>query len=135
MGYIVIIIELILSICFCFLFYLKQVAKFSIAFSTVLTIVNTIGYYFLNFESCECFGRIYFLNPSSHSLFLLKNLILILMSFYIFKNTKPVQNKMWLKRTFVLVTSIAITYLSFGYNEYYNENYSKKNIGLCQYKI
>ena len=129
-GYIVLIIELIFSVCFCLLLYLKQVAKFSIAFIIVLTIVNTIGHYSLNIESCECFGRIYFLNPSSYSIFLLKNLVLILMSFYIFKSRKPVENKIWLKRIIVLAASIAITYLSFEYNEYYTENYSKRNVGL-----
>ena len=130
MGYIVLIIELIFSICFCFLFHLRQVAKFSIVFIIALTIVNTIGYYFLNIESCECFGRIYFLNPSSHDLFLLKNIVLILMSFYVFKNASLVQNKIWLKRLTVLIMSLIITFFSFRYNEYYTDNYSEKNIGL-----
>lgn len=130
-SYIVLVIETILGISFISLVFLKQTAKVSIIFVISLTIIYTIGHYFLNIESCNCFGRIYFLNPSSFIFFLLKNIILTLMSFYIYKNENTaVQNKIWLKRVFVVLLSLIIVFSSFKYNAYYVQNYAHKNIGM-----
>jgi uncharacterized membrane protein YphA (DoxX/SURF4 family)/thiol-disulfide isomerase/thioredoxin len=128
-AYVVLIIESILSIGFCFSICLKQIAKFSIIFIILLTIITSVGYYLLDISTCDCFGRIYFLNPSNHSLFLLKNILLIMMSFYIFRNSIFIENYKWLKKFIILLSTIVLTFISFKYNDYYIENYSKRNIG------
>jgi hypothetical protein len=95
-----------------------------------MTIVNTIGYFFLNIKSCGCFGSIYFLNPSNYVLFLFKNLILILLSLYIFKKSRSFENKLLLKRIIVVIVSLLIAFISLKYNDYFTENYAKKNVGF-----
>jgi uncharacterized membrane protein YphA (DoxX/SURF4 family)/thiol-disulfide isomerase/thioredoxin len=129
-SYFILTIEIIIAVLFMSLTYLKKTALFSIFFILFMTIINTIGHYYLNIESCECFGKIYFLNPSNFSLFLVKNLILILIAFYIFKNEIVLQNNTWQKRLLVFTTIAMISFLSLKYNSYYIDNYAKRKIGL-----
>jgi thiol-disulfide isomerase/thioredoxin len=129
-SYIILSIEALLAICFMFHLFLKQVASFSIAFIILMTIINTIGHYFLNIESCECFGRIYFLNPKSFNFFLIKNIILVLILFYIYMNIEKIQNRVLLKKIITVLITLLTVFISFKYNTYYVENYTEKKIGL-----
>ena len=129
-SYIIIGFELFLFAFFSLLLYLKQTSKISIVFIFIMTIVNTIGYFFLNIKSCGCFGSIYFLNPSNYVLFLFKNLILILFSIYIFKKSRTIEKKVSLKRITAVLASLIIAFISLKYNDHFIENYAKKNIGL-----
>ncbi|KAF2514910.1 TlpA family protein disulfide reductase [Flavobacterium foetidum] len=128
-SYVILIIEFLFAVSFMFLFYLKNTARLSIVFTILLTIINTIGHFFLKIESCQCFGRIYFLNPDSFSGFLLKNIVITLLSFYIYKNVKHNQNKSLLKTFISPIAILIIAFVLLKYNTYYIENYSEKKIG------
>ncbi|MRX69328.1 hypothetical protein SAMN06265349_10618 [Flavobacterium resistens] len=129
-SYIILFSEIFFAVCFIFLLFLKKSAFLSIVFVILMTIANTIGHFFLKIESCRCFGRIYFLNPDSFSLFLLRNAVLILLSYYIFKNAKYNKDKSLLKIFIASMTALIIVFLSLKYNTYYIENFSKKKIGF-----
>jgi uncharacterized membrane protein YphA (DoxX/SURF4 family) len=129
-SYIILIGEFTLGIFFMFLLFLKRVSIIAIIFVVLMTIIYTIGHYFLNIQSCECFGSIYFLNPKNFYLFLLKNIILIFVLLYIAKNVDICSKNRWVKKITVTILTLAMVFFSLKYNNYYVENYALKNIGL-----
>lgn len=129
-SYIILIGEFTLGVFFMFTLFLKRTSIVAIIFVLLMTIIYTIGHFFLNIQSCECFGSIYFLNPKNFYLFLLKNIVLIFVLIYIAKNVDlSIKNRL-IKKIMVIVLTLVMVFLSLKYNNYYVENYSRKNIGL-----
>jgi len=134
-SYIILFFEILLASCFMFRLFLKRTARLSIVFIILMTIINTVGHFFLKIESCQCFGRIYFLNTDNFLAFLLKNTVIVLMSFYIYKHAKHNQSQSLLKTFFASITTLIIVFVFLKYNTYYVENYSERKIGYTVEKL
>ena len=129
-AYIILFIEMYFALSFMLLFFLKKTSIFSIVFLILMTIIYAFGHFYLEMSSCACFGIIEFLNPANFILFLIKNLALIIISFFIYKYTSMIDAKILRKRFVTVLATLTISFLAIKYNEYYFDNYSRNKIGL-----
>ena len=129
-AYIILIIEMYFALSFMFLFFLKKTSAFSIVFLILMTIIYAFGHFYFEISTCACFGIIEFLNPANFFLFLIKNLALIIISFFIYKYTSLIDTKIMRKRFVTVLATLTISFLAIKYNEYYFDNYSRNKIGL-----
>ena len=129
-AYIILIIEMYFAFSFMFHFFLKKTSAFSIVFLILMTIIYAFGYFYFEISTCACFGIIEFLNPANFFLFLIKNLALIIISFFIYKYTSLIDAKIRRKRFVTVLATLTISFLAIKYNEYYFDNYSRNKIGL-----
>ena len=130
MAYLILLVEFCLSIGYILLFYLKKISGLSILFLGIMTLFYTIGHFYLGIKSCDCFGAFDALNPDSYLIFTFKNLILILLSIFVYKNYQVIRINIWWKRSFTILGSLILGFSAFKYNEYYFHNYLKEKIGL-----
>ena len=95
-----------------------------------MTIIYAFGHFYFEISTCACFGIIEFLNPANFFLFLIKNLALIIISFFIHKYTSLIDAKIRRKWFVTVLATLTISFLAIKYNEYYFDNYSRNKIGL-----
>ena len=128
--YIILIIEMYFALSFMFLSFLKKTSIFSILFLILMTVVYSLGYFYFEISSCDCFGIIEFLNPANFILFLIKNIALIIISLFIFKYSPSINTKNWRKRLLTFLATLIVSFFAIKYNEYYFDNYSRNKIGF-----
>ena len=129
-AYIILFIESYFAICFMVLLLLKKTSVYAILFLILITVIYAIGHLFYDIGSCNCFGAIDFLNSDNFFLFTIKNITLIIISFYVFKNYQTLKTSIWSKRIFTVLATSVVVFLALKYNEYYFDNYAKNQIGL-----
>ena len=128
--FIILFIESFFAICFMFLFFLRKASAISVLFLILMTIIYSLGHFIYGISSCDCFGAIDFLNPDNFIMFTVKNCILIIILFYVFKNYALIKNRIWFKRFLTVLTTCLVVFSSLKYNEYYFDTYAKNKIGL-----
>lgn len=117
--------ELALALFFIFLLKLKKTAIVSALFLIMATLINYLQFYFFGIEDCGCFGAFTFLNLSPN-LVLVRNLVLIVLSLIIFKNSDVSSSGSSFKSSFLLF-SIVITLI---YTTYATLSFSPEDLKL-----
>jgi len=107
--YVILLIEYVLAVGFILYIYTKITAKIALAFLLFMTSAYSIGHFYLNIETCGCFGSFEILNPANYSVFIVKNLALIVLCTYLVFSSGAFTSK--IKKT--VITAVAVISICF----------------------
>ncbi len=134
-GYVIIGTEYFLALSFATLMFTKIASKLSILLLLLLSTIYSYGYFKLGIKECDCFGSIDILNSSKIQIVLIKNLVLLLLSFLLITKVTKKQVSYKLYKS---IASISIVFLIvfqvFKLNAVEDVNFVYKNIGTSIYK-
>lgn len=105
----------------------KVLARLSFYFLLFLSGVYIWGYLFRDVTDCGCFGEILKLNPV---ITLLKNAIMLLLSWWLWRNSSPVIKRKWLLAIAVIFGLITMGINSFEFNGRISSNLKLSHLDL-----
>jgi putative peptide zinc metalloprotease protein len=133
LAYLIIVIEYFLALSFATWIFKKLAPRISIAFLLMLSLIYSYGYFQLGIKECDCFGSFDVLNSNKIEVVLLKNVFLLLLSFFLLIQLKTTISK----RTIKIVISVAIVFLTtfqvFKFNASKSSDFVFNNIGNSIY--
>jgi thiol-disulfide isomerase/thioredoxin len=97
----------------------KSLSKLSFYFLILLSAVYIWGYFFRDIKDCGCFGEILKLNPA---ITLLKNALMLSLSWWLWHNSSPVIKKKWLLAIAVVFGLITTSINGFEFKGRINSN-------------
>lgn len=121
--------EYILAFNLSLLVCIRRTCFVAVLFLITLSIIYTYGYYIIGIESCGCFGAITMINPSSFSLSILKNLVLIFLLVVNINLTNIEAPKGWFVRLVSLTVCLLISFSIINLNASYAEDFVLKYKG------